>query len=95
MKGSLRRELSRQPCIGCGKSPVDLCHIISRGAGGPDEDFNLYPGCRSCHQVQHRVGIVSFFSMLPRVRRYFEGKGWRLEEIVGRMKLVHEKLEVT
>ena len=39
-------------CIWCGKyikSP-DLCHYISRGAGGLGIPQNLVCGCRDCHR---------------------------------------------
>ena len=46
--------------IRCGK-PVTwetghLCHIVSRGAGGPDSAENTYCGCAECHLKFHQVG---------------------------------------
>lgn len=83
-------------CIVCGKRPVDLCHIRSRGAGGPDEPFNLYPGCRSHHQEQHRLGIVTFAVKYGQVWQYFKSLGWEWMEIPGGSnKLWHPRLERT
>jgi hypothetical protein len=40
-------------------SAVRGCHVKSRGAGGTDVG-NMYPGCDSAHDEQHRVGIPVF-----------------------------------
>jgi len=38
---------------------VRACHVKSRGAGGKDVG-NMYPGCDSAHDEQHRIGIPAF-----------------------------------
>jgi hypothetical protein len=40
-------------------SRVRGCHVISRGAGGPDVG-NMYPGCDAAHDDQHNLGIPDF-----------------------------------
>lgn len=92
MKPSLKKWIKSQSCAACGESKVDACHIRSKGAGGPDEEWNLYPGCRSCHQEQHRIGMATFIHRHKNVRAYFESKGWTVETIVGKQKLCHGKL---
>lgn len=94
MTSETRRTIAKQPCLVCQKLPVEIAHVKSSGSGGCDEEFNLMPLCFEHHQLtQHRIGIVTFFQRFPRVRAYLEAKGWELKEIVGRLKLVHEKLE--
>ena len=40
-------------------TPVEGCHVRSRGAGG-DDRANLVSMCRSMHTQQHAIGIKSF-----------------------------------
>lgn len=49
----LYKAIRAMPCWGCGSWPSDSCHVRSRGAGGPNEDFNIIPLCRACHRLQH------------------------------------------
>ena len=42
-------------CVGA----AQVCHVKSRGAGGPDR-ANIVPMCASAHNDQHSVGIRSF-----------------------------------
>lgn len=96
MKPSLKLKMQRMRCIACppwSNKTVEVCHIRSKGAGGCDEEWNLYPGCVEHHRLQHRIGIVTFFKQFHNVRAHFEEMGWRLEESVGREKLWNEKLE--
>ncbi len=73
------------PCSVCNQGPPsDPCHIRGRGAGGPDELWNLYPGCRSCHQKQHKIGLVTFFRKNAKFRAHLEEKGWH-EDYRGKL----------
>jgi len=42
------------PCEICGKTAVDIHHILPKGRGGTDEAENLIALCRSCHQRSHK-----------------------------------------
>lgn len=48
-----------EPCAGCGAPPpCDPDHVITRGAGGLDED--TAPLCRVCHIERHALGVSTF-----------------------------------
>jgi 5-methylcytosine-specific restriction endonuclease McrA len=93
MKSSLRNKFKGQKCLVCFNTEFDLAHVKSRGAHGPDEEWNLMPLCRFHHGEQHARGIITFISTYPRVRKYLETKGWKLVELVGKLTLVHPELE--
>lgn len=93
MKASLRKKFKGQTCLVCQNPEIDLCHVKSKGSGGPDEVFNLMALCRNHHSEQHRMGIVSFFWNYPRVQGYLLASEWRVEEIVGKEVLLHPRLE--
>ena len=43
-------------CKDCGRTAVDIHHIISRGMGGSarrDNPCNLVALCRACHDARH------------------------------------------
>ena len=47
-------------CCACGRrGPSDPAHLRSRGAGGRDHG-NIVPLCRTCHSMQHAIGIKTF-----------------------------------
>lgn len=51
-----------QPClvpIGPHEGRVQVCHVRSRGAGGPDYG-NAIPMCMRHHAQQHAMGIKTF-----------------------------------
>ena len=50
--------------ICCG--PADSHHIVSRGAGGPDEEWNTINLCRMHHSECHQVGWWEFAKRYPR-----------------------------
>jgi 5-methylcytosine-specific restriction endonuclease McrA len=76
MKSSIKKKFKLLSCIICSDPETDICHIRSKGAGGVDEEFNLFPACRSCHGEQHRSGIVTFYMKHREVRECFKEKGW-------------------
>jgi hypothetical protein len=59
-----------------------IAHIVSRGAGGPDYDWNLFRLCDTCHtglgtadgdrfdeaQAQHKVGWDAFLVKYPHLK---------------------------
>jgi 5-methylcytosine-specific restriction endonuclease McrA len=48
-------------------SPAESHHIVSRGAGGPDEDWNVLNLCRKCHSEVHVNGWLAFGKAHPRL----------------------------
>lgn len=51
-------------CFICGYHVTDGAHIMSRGAGGSDEEHNIIRFCRKHHSEQHFIGWPEF------IRRY-------------------------
>ena len=40
-------EIHSRPCRG-----TEVCHVVARSAGGPDDDWNCYWGCRAANSQQ-------------------------------------------
>ena len=59
-----------KPCLVCGKLPSDPDHIQSRGAGGGDESWNVWPLTRDHHNERHRIGLTSFAAKYAAARRW-------------------------
>lgn len=80
----LLKEIKKLRCISCGlrgrKLHIDPCHIVSRGAGGPDERWNVIPMCRRCHNLQHSVGIFTFVTERPHVTWTLKTLGWEFDD---------------
>jgi hypothetical protein len=75
---------SNEPCICCGQSEVGkVCyhHIITRGAGGSDESWNLLPVCQEHHNLVHMIGIKQLSNRFPRVHNWLIDNDWNLCEI--------------
>ncbi len=79
-------------CLICGDPKIDRCHIRSKGAGGPNDDFNILLMCRKHHQEQHRVGWSFFSKKYFEVRKALESKGWEWDESLSPSKLWNDKL---
>jgi hypothetical protein len=92
MQTALKKKIKSQPCIVCGNSKVDACHIRSKGAGGPDEEWNLVPMCREHHTQQHRFGWGAFMNRHPEAQFVLKQMGWKWIDCVGKAKLWHERL---
>jgi len=75
-------------CVNCGFSRCEVHHIRSRGAGGQDDDFNLVPLCRKCHTEIHMRGAVTFTEENKKFRDFVESKGWTIETVGDRKRLV-------
>lgn len=67
-----------KPCIVCGSIPSDPCHVKSRGAGGDDASWNVYPSCRRCHSAAHQMGIVTFARKNWSLFEWLLLSGWEL-----------------
>lgn len=61
--------------------PVDPAHVITRAAGGPDEDWNLIPLCRKHHSQQHNDGWPLFYARYGNVWFYLLNLGWDLRKV--------------
>lgn len=73
--------IKRLPCLvrfQC-DGPVDSAHIRSRGAGGPDEGWNVIPLCRKHHSEQHAFGWMKFMYRYLVVKTQLEYLGWYVE----------------
>lgn len=66
-----------KPCLVC-SSPGEPDHIKSRGAGGTNEEFNLWSLCRSCHTKRHNLGFITFVSRHRVLQLELVKKGWVL-----------------
>ena len=67
-------------CIACGHLPPNECHhILSRGAGGKEDYWNLLPLCSGCHTQDayswHR-GKLRFLERFPHVWEHLQKLGW-------------------
>lgn len=80
-------------CVVCGSTPVDRCHIRSKGAGGPDEEWNLISQCRAHHREQHDLNWWRYVKKHPHIMAFLREKGWEWVEVLGIMKLWNPKLE--
>mgnify|MGYP001570931005 CR=1 FL=1 len=58
----------REVCVVCLKTPVDLDHITTVGAGGGDTYSNLMPLCRLDHSTRHSKGIKHMIEKYPRYK---------------------------
>lgn len=76
----LLAKIRTMPCVVCAKEgPSDPSHIRSRGAGGPDADWNVFPKCRSCHSQWHSFGAVRFLEKFPRFKWTLDLWGWTFQ----------------
>ena len=63
-------------CIITGKVGCDLHHWKTRGAGGPDESWNLMPLSHDKHLEVHAKGKKWFCEKYPAVRHWLLNHGW-------------------
>lgn len=66
-------------CLCC-SNLSDPCHIVSRGAGGPDLPFNLMPLCRRHHTQQHKQGWKAMALQYPKVYLFLKKNGWTFDQ---------------
>lgn len=81
-------------CVICGKTPCDPDHIVTKGSGGPDEDFNIWPLCRQHHTERHELGIHRFVrkysaKTIPELLR----RNWEFEEETMIRAIFNKKLK--
>lgn len=78
-KGRIYKTVGR--CTACNnKGDLDLHHLISRGAGGPDSEENLMPLCRLCHTRLHVKGLLHMTEQFPQLVKWLKGSGWELTD---------------
>jgi hypothetical protein len=66
-------------CIICGIK-ADKAHIRSKGAGGPDDEWNILFLCRAHHIVQHAYGWRKFRAQFPAVDSILKSRGWYFDD---------------
>lgn len=66
-------------CEVCG-GPAEAHHIVSRGAGGTNDSWNILWLCRKCHRFWHDVGWVRFLAWYPKL----EAKVRTAREMAGK-----------
>lgn len=67
----------QMPCVICLKRPADAHHIRSKGAGGPDAQWNVTALCRVHHQRFHALGIRKFCEESGIFSFWLLSRGWR------------------
>lgn len=55
--------------------PTEADHITTRGAGGGDEQSNIWPLCSAHHRERHQIGIRTFIKKYKAARMYLESVG--------------------
>lgn len=66
----LIKSIKEQSCLICNKSPVDVHHLTTKGAGGDDVESNLVPICRKHHSELHQYGLGKFSWKYPRIKEF-------------------------
>jgi hypothetical protein len=94
--------IKQQPCAACGElsngpnskfNPVDPSHILTRGSGSPDLDWNVVPMCRRCHGEWGKSWQL-FIEANPVFWTELRRRGWRQVITLGKRQLWHPQLEV-
>lgn len=67
---NLIKNIRNKPCLICGKLPVDVHHMTTRGSGGGDIESNLAHLCRKHHQELHQYGLKKFSWKYPRIKEW-------------------------
>jgi len=63
-----RAKVAGQPCLVCGKRPVDPAHLVPRSLGGCDDAQCCVPLCRACHGSYDRGELDLLARLEPRYR---------------------------
>ena len=77
-------------CVISGERPVDVHHLMSRKAGGPDLDWNLCPLKREYHNEIHNGGKARMAKKYEKFKQFLILKGWYLCPV--RKKWIHEEM---
>lgn len=74
---AIRRDMRTPSCVICGSTKmIDKSHIKSRGSGGPNTSWNVYPKCRACHIEWHQLGKITFLQKHPEFWQILKYDGW-------------------
>lgn len=73
-------------CLISNKTKPDRHHVLSRGAGGPDDDWNLMPLSRQHHTEVHQIGLTTFANKYPKVKNWLLAHGWEFNELLKKWK---------
>lgn len=84
---SLLNSLKGQPCVICGHTPSDPCHIKSFGSGGLSGPRDVIPMCREHHSMQHQIGFYQMSKRFPVLNTVLQIRGWEFVEVLGMKKL--------
>jgi len=87
----LLRSYHTRKCILCA-GIAEPHHIKSKGAGGPDEEWNLLALCRVHHTNWHSLGLISFLQQFPEALIELNRLGWVLDKSLSKWRLHHDKL---
>jgi hypothetical protein len=85
------QSLEKMICLvsGC-RNTAERHHLKTRGSGGTDDDWNILHICRTHHVEIHAIGFVRFFEKYPNIQNLVESRGWKIENIFGKQKLVRK-----
>lgn len=87
------QSVREKSCAACwAPPPSDPAHIKTRGAGGPDTDWNVIPLCRTHHIEQHKIGWCTFLGRYWILRGYLQNKGWTWGGNIDAFELWNDKL---
>jgi hypothetical protein len=81
--------VSNESCVSCGRFGEGFTcyhHLISRGAGGVDEAFNMISTCLGCHNMYHQKGLVFMAEKFPSVKNWLLKHNWYLCELTGKWR---------
>lgn len=76
----LLKLIATKPCLICGLIGVDAHHLITRGSGGPDKDWNLVPLCRKHHVEIHSIGMTKFGEEHHIFELFLKAHDWHYNE---------------
>jgi hypothetical protein len=76
-----RAKVAGQPCLVCGKRPVDPAHLVPRSLGGCDDAACCVPLCR----VDHRRYDRGELDLLPHLEPHYRAE---LAHVLGHLGLL-------
>lgn len=78
------------PCVACGQDPAgEAAHLRMgnlAGLGRKPEDRYVTPLCRACHQEQHSLGELTFWTSLGLAPTILAERLWRAQGNVEMMR---------
>lgn len=77
----LMKSYHSKRCIVCNQVGAEGHHLITRGASGPDEVWNLLPLDRKCHTEVHQIGLTKFASKYDFVKKWLLAHGWNFNDV--------------